>query len=169
MPDKTGKNIDVRTDLFFCLILLVLLAVFFIAASGYKPVTRRAPLLVMIPLAFMLLIEALKIIQKLRSLKRVDPTLSLVPKIDRHKLRKAAQILVWLIVLLGMIYVGGHIGGIAIFLLIFLKFVSRESWKITIGVSVGMTVGLFFLFEKILNVLLYRGIIYEIVSAWLWS
>ena len=123
----------------------------------------------MIPLAIMLLIEALQIIQKLRSLKRVDPTLSLVPKIDRHKLRKASQILVWLIVLLGMIYIGGHIGGIAIFLLIFLKFVSRESWKITIGVSVGLTIGVFFLFEKILGILLYRGIIYEFVSAWLWS
>ena len=75
----------------------------------------------------------------------------------------------WLVILLGMIYFAGHIGGITIFLLIFLKFVSRESWKITIGVSVGVTAGMFFLFEKILRVVLYRGVIYETVSAWLWS
>lgn len=165
----SGKDIDVQTDLLFCVILIFLLAIFFIAVSGYKPVTRRAPLMVMVPLAFMLLGEALKIIQNLRSLKREDTTQTLLPRIEKQKLGKAVQILVWLVILLGMIYFAGHIGGITIFLLIFLKFVSRESWKITIGVSVGVTAGMFFLFEKILRVVLYRGVIYETVSAWLWS
>ena len=169
MSVKTGKDIDVRTDLLFCLILILFLAVFFIAASGYKPVTRRAPMVVMVPLTFMLLGEVFKIIQKLRSLRREDTTQTFLPRIDRQKLGKGVQILVWLVILLGMIYFAGHIGGIPIFLLIFLKFVSREPWKITIGVSVGVIVGLFFLFEKVLNILLYRGLIYETVMAWLWS
>jgi len=165
----SNKKINVRADLLFSLLLIVLLAVFFIALSGYKPVTRRAPLVVMIPLTLMVLGETVRIIHKLRALKQEDPTQNLFPKLDKKKLAKALQIIVWLIALLVLIYFAGHLGGIIIFLLVFLKFVSKEPWKISVGVSAGVTLGLYVLFEKILLIPLYRGAIYDAVSAWMWS
>ncbi len=165
----SNKKINVQADFLFSLFLVALLVLFFIALIGYRPVTRRAPLVVMIPLALMVLGETVKITRKLRALKRENSTQTLLPRLDRKKLAKALQILVWLIILLLMIYFAGHLGGIMLFLFIFLKFVSKEPWKITVGVSVGTTLGLYVLFEKILMIPLYRGTIYDTVSAWLWS
>jgi hypothetical protein len=165
----SNKKINVQADLLFSLLLIILLVVFFIAMIDYKPVTRRAPLVVMIPLALMVLVETVKIVQKLRVQKRENSTQTFWPRLDRKKLSKALQILAWLIVLLVLIYFAGHLGGIILFLFVFLKFVSKEPWKISVGVSAGVTLGLYVLFEKILMIPLYRGVIYDVVSTWLWS
>ena len=165
----SNKKINVQADFLFSLFLVALLVVFFIALIGYKPVTRRAPLVVMIPLSLLVLGETIRITQKLRSLKRENSTQTLLPRLDKKELKKALQILAWLIILLVMIYFAGHIGGIILFLFMFLKFVSAEPWKIAVGVSAGVTLGLYVLFEKILLIPLYRGFIYDTVSTWLWS
>jgi hypothetical protein len=165
----SNNKINVQADFLFSLLLVALLVVFFIALIGYKPVTRRAPLVVMIPLSLLVLGETVRITQKLRSLKRENSTQTLLPRLDKKKLKKALQILGWLIILLVMIYFAGHIGGIILFLFIFLKYVSKEPWKIALGVSAGVTLGLYLLFEKILLIPLHRGAIYDTVSTWLWS
>lgn len=165
----SNKKINVQADFLFSLFLLALLVVFFIALIGYKPVTRRAPLVVMIPLSVLVLGETIRIIQKLRSLKGENSTRTLLPRLDKKELKKALQILAWLIILLVLIYIAGHLGGIILFLFMFLKFVSEEPWKISVGVSAGVTLGLYVLFEKILLIPLYRGFIYDTVIAWLWS
>lgn len=166
----SNKKINVQADFLFLLVLVALLMVFFVALLGYKPVTRRAPLLVMIPLSLMVLGETIRVLQKLRSQKRENSAASFfIPDFDRKMLKKAIQILAWLIVLLIIIYLAGHIGGIALFLCIFLKYVSGEPWRISLGVSAGVTLGLYVLFEKILMIPLHRGAIYEMASAWLWS
>ena len=165
----SDKKINVQADFLFSLLLIALLVVFFIALIDYRPVTRRAPLVVMIPLALLVLGETFKITRKLRALKRENSTQTLLPRLDRNKFAKASQILVWLIILLVMIYFAGHLGGILLFLVVFLKFVSKEPWKISLSVSAGVTLGLYALFEKILMIPLYRGAIYDAVSAWLWS
>lgn len=165
----SNKKINVQADFLFSLLLIALLVVFFIALIDYRPVTRRAPLVVMIPLALMVLGETFKITRQLRTLKRENSAQTLFPRLDRNKLTKASQILGWLIVLLVMIYFAGHLGGILLFLVVFLKFVSKEPWKLALGVSVGVTLGLYVLFEKILMIPLHTGAIYDAVSAWLWS
>ena len=165
----SNKKINVQADFLFSLFLIALLVVFFIALIGYKPVTRRAPLVVMIPLSLLVLGETVRITQKLRSLRRENSTQTLLPRLDKKELKKALQIIIWLIVLLVMIYFAGHLGGIILFLAMFLKFVSEEPWKISLAVSAGVTMGLYVLFEKILLIPLYRGAIYDTVSTWLWS
>lgn len=166
----SNKKINPQADFLFILFLIVLLIVFFIALAGYRPVTRRAPLVVMIPLSLMVLGETVRVIRRLRTVRRENPEEAFIlPRLDKKILKKALQIVVWLIILLIMIYFAGHVGGIAIFLLIFLRYISREPWKISMAVAVGATLGLYVLFEKILMIPLHRGVIYDTVSAWLWS
>jgi len=165
--DRRHKNI--RADLWFCLFLLALLAVFFTATISYKPVTRRAPMVVMIPLAFMLVGQLCLIIRKIRRLKPKDPNTDLFPSIEKQKIHKSIQILVWLVLLLAMVYLVGHVGGIAVFLFLFLKFVSQENWKISLCVTTGVTIGIHVLFERVLMIPLSGGLIYETIKDWLWS
>ncbi len=96
----SNKKIDVQADFLFSLVLVVLLVVFFIALIGYKPVARRAPLVVMIPLSLMVLGEVVRTTKRLRSVKRKNSTQTILPKLDKKKLKRAILILAWLIILL---------------------------------------------------------------------
>lgn len=165
--DKEKTNVQV--DLFFCLLLIALLVVFFVAARGYKPVTRRAPLLVMIPLAMMLVGQFVVLVRRLNRARNKTGENSLLPKIDAKKLRKAAQLLLWMMFLLLMIYFAGHVGGIALFLILFLRFASHERWSLSISLGLGVAAVLYALFEVGLKIVLSPGAIHKYVSAMIWS
>ncbi len=156
-------------DLLFCLLLIVLLAIFFVACLGYKPVTRRAPLVVMIPLSMMLVGQLVVLVRKLKHARTKPGENSLLPKIDAKKLRKAAQLLLWMVLLMLMIYFAGHVGGIALFLILFLRFASRERWFLSISLALAVTAALYALFEVVLKIVLYPGAIHKYVSAMIWS
>jgi len=163
------EKASVQTDLSFCLLLLVLLAVFFVAALGYKPVARRAPLIAMIPLAVMLLGQGAVLARKLKQTQTQNGQVSLWPTIETKKLGKGIRLLIWMILLMLMIYLAGHAGGTALFLILFLVFASHERWVLSISLSVGVTVSLYLLFEVILKITLYPGVIYEYLTALVWS
>jgi hypothetical protein len=165
--DKEKTNVQV--DLFFCLLLIVLLAVFFVASLGYKPVTRRAPLVVMIPLAMMLVGQFVILVRKLKRTRAKTVGNSLLPTIDTKKLWKAAQLLLWMALLMLMIYFGGHAGGVLLFLILFLRFASHERWFLSVSLGLGVTATLYVLFEVVLRIVLYPGAIYEYVTAMIWS
>jgi hypothetical protein len=164
-----NEKTNVRVDLFFCLFLIVLLVVFFVATLGYKPVTRRAPLIVMIPLAIMLVGQLAVLVNKIKKTRAKTVENSLLPKIDAEKLRKAVQLLLWMMFLLLMIYIAGHVAGILLFLILFLRFASHERWLLSISLGLGVTVALYVLFEVILRIALSPGVIYKYGSASIWS
>lgn len=156
-------------DLFFCLLLIVLLVIFFVASLGYKPVTRRAPLIVMIPLAMMLVGQFVVLVRKLKHGGAKTVESFLLPTIDAKKLRKAGELLLWMALLMLMIYLAGHAGGIALFLILFLRFASRERWFLSISLALAVTAALHVLFEVVLKIVLYPGAIHKYVSAMIWS
>lgn len=163
--DTSDKNI--LLDLLFCLFLIAMLVVFFVAVFGYSPLTRRAPMVVMIPLAAMLLGQTVITTKKFNRLKSASPVFSFFPKDLHENFKKGVQVLAWLVFLLLVIYLAGHIAGIALFLLIFLRFVSKESWLLAVSVSTGIPIAMHILFEKFLMIQLYQGFIYIHLSDWL--
>jgi hypothetical protein len=163
------EKTNVQVDLFFCLLLIVLLVIFFVASLAYKPVTRRAPLVVMIPLAMMLVGQFVVLVRKFKHAGAKTVENSLLPKIDAKKLRKAVQLLLWMALLMLMIYFAGHAGGILLFLILFLRFASHERWFLSISLGLGVTATLYVLFEVVLRIVLYPGAIYEYVTAMIWS
>ena len=169
MAVDDNEKPNVRSDLLFCLLLVVLLVVFFVAVLGYKPVTRRAPLIVMIPLAVMVVGQAAVLVKKLRQTRAENVESSLLSKIETKKLGKAAQLFLWMVFLMLMIYLAGHACGIALFLILFLKFASHERWLLSISLGLGVSVALYVLFEVALRIILYPGAIYKYVSALVWA
>ncbi|MBW2410289.1 MAG: tripartite tricarboxylate transporter TctB family protein [Deltaproteobacteria bacterium] len=165
MPSKETDKSNVGADLVFCLFLFAMVVVFFIMAIGYKSVTRHAPMVVLIPLAFLLLLQIALAIKKLIGIKDSGGTLSLQVKIERKNLWRGGQLFLAMITLIIMIYFCGQLFGIALFLILFLRFFSRESWILALSLGIGVTVGLHLLFEKILGIPLYPGAIYKYVSG----
>ena len=130
-----------------------------------KPVTRHAPMVVLIPLAFLLILQIGLSIKKLKGIKDSGGRLSLQPKIERKSLWRGSQLLLGMVILMFMIYFCGQLFGIALFLVLFLRFFSRERWVLTLSIAIGVTLGLHLLFEKILGIPLYPGAIYKYVSG----
>lgn len=167
-PDRK-KEVNLQADLLFCLLLLLLLLVFFVATLGYKPIARRAPLIVMLPLAGMLIGQVVVLVKKLRQRQSEDVEVSLLPTIEAEKLKKALFLSLWMILLMLMIYFAGHAGGIALFLVFFLRFTSHERWGLSISLGLGVTFALYVLFEVILKIPLFPGAIYTYTTALIWS
>ena len=59
----------------------------------------------------------------------------------------------------------GQVIGIALFLVAFLRFASRERWIVSILLGICVTAGLHVLFEVILRIPLYQGVIYKYFSG----
>jgi hypothetical protein len=156
-------------DLLFCAFLIVLLGVFFFAATDYSSASRRAPLVVMIPMALMVLGLTWATIAKIRRTKSASTLGTVLKEMDPDALSRGAIILLWLFLLLLFFYFAGHLGGTALFLLIFIRFVSKESTRTAVLVAVGVTIAIYILFERVLMISLNEGWIYHMVTGWLYS
>lgn len=164
MSSKETDKSNVGADLLFCLFLFGLVVIFFIMAIGYKPVTRHAPMVVLIPLAFLLILQIALSIKKLKGIKDSGGTL-FQSKIETKNLLRGSQLFLGMAILIIMIYFCGQLFGIALFLILFLRFFSRERWTLALALGIGVTLGLHLLFEKILGITLYPGAIYKYVSG----
>jgi hypothetical protein len=166
------KTKEIRTlyfDLLFCLFLILLLVVFFIAAKDYSWASRRAPFVIMVPMVLMVAGQTWAVIVKLRRLRSAQSTGMATLKLDPRDVTKASQILIWLVLLLVFFYVAGHLGGTALFLFVFLRFVSRESLRTAAFVAIGVTASVYVLFERILLISLYEGWVFYFISDWFYS
>ena len=165
MSSKGTDKSNIGADLLFCLFLFVLVVVFFIMALGYKSVTRNAPMVVLIPLGLLLILQIALSIKKLKGFKDSGDTLSLNPKIEKESLWRGIQLFLGMVILMFMIYFFGQLFGIALFLILFLRFFSRERWILALSLGIGVALGLHILFERILMLPLYPGAIYKYLSG----
>lgn len=156
-------------DLMFSVFLILLLVIFFWAAKDYSWASKRAPLVIMIPVLAMVLAVTASIIVKIRTIRAADTAGRKTFRMDPEDVSKGFQILIWLVLLLLFFYVAGHLGGTALFLFVFIRFVSRESLRTAILVAAGVTVAIYILFERVLLISLYEGWIYDMITSWLYS
>jgi hypothetical protein len=156
---QSGEQKNVMADFIFTIILSILLVVFLIDAVGFHPVARRAPMVVMIPLILLIIIQIIR----LTRVVSFSAMIEFIAKIFNGKeenYKKVFQITLWMIVLIASIYVVGHYVGSALFLFVLLRIISREKWSSTLLIMVIVPVILYVLFEYLLGLQLYRGILY---------
>lgn len=158
-------------DTLFTLVLLAFAVVFTVLSLGYSENARLVPLLVLVVM-FVLLAAVLAIQRSDRVAAYFEQqSSSLQDKFDTTEdaadvetdlptMRVSAiKILVWMVLLLGVIYVAGHIVGIFVFLL----FIYWEHGEQSIGralvYSLINTLFIYFVFRVGLNARLYDGLL----------
>ncbi len=62
-----------------------------------------------------------------------------------------------LVALLALTHIIGMYFATMLFLLFYLRFVGRHDWLLTISISLGLPIGLFFFFEGMLKIILPKG------------
>lgn len=137
-----------------------------IAALSYDFVSARTPLVIIVPLFLLILTQ----FNRSRRESKSEILLSdfkQVLKGQNEKFNGVAGLLGWTILLMLLIFIAGHYVGIAAFMFVLVRLVSKEDKLLSVLTSTGVTVVIFFLFERGFNIELYRGLIYKLVSGYL--
>ena len=165
--NKASGN-NTTLELFFVVLIGLAFSAALVAALGYTFVSARTPLVILIPL--LLLIGAQ--INRTRKATNATTILSDLSQVMRGKNRKfnmVASMVGFIIMLMLLIFVAGHYVGVATFMYFLLNLISKESKLLSALVSTGVTAILYILFEIGFNIELYRGLIYNFLSGYLFA
>ena len=96
-------------------------------------------------------------------------SLSQVMRGKNRKFNLLAGMVGLIVMLMLLIFVAGHYVGVATFMYFLLNLISKESKLLSALVSTGVTAILYILFEIGFNIELYRGLIYNFLSGYLFA
>jgi hypothetical protein len=151
------------------LCVIVVMALFVLAALGtsltYDFASAIAPLCIIVPLLILIGV------QFRRTLKASNPqivalALSRIVKGENSVFNAIAVFIGWMAVLLAMIFLVGHYIGIAAFMFMLLRSVSKERFGLSLGVAVGVTAIIYVLFEYGFNIEMYRGLVFRMLASY---
>lgn len=153
-----------KAALELCFISLLGIAVIgaFIAALNYDFISARAPLFIMVPLILLIGVQFNRA-RKMSHARGLGEELSLAITGKNEDFNSVAGFIGLMVLLLLLIYVAGHYIGISVFMLVLLRWISGESWTLSLLVSAIVTVLIYFLFEHGFNIELYRGYLFRLL------
>lgn len=135
-----------------------------ISSLQYDMISARAPLCILAPL---LLLTGFHLNRARKAVRAEDVRrefLSLVQGGSRE-FNSSVVLMGWMSFLLAAIYAVGHYFGMVVFMFLLLRFAAREPAGLSLGVSAGVTLITYLLFEHVFNIELYRGLLLDVVLA----
>ena len=147
-------------------VLAIALLLFFggmiIMATDLHPLVRLFPLVVCVPMLVLVCIQLLAeyfpkvktVLDKISNKQESNQA----PKKSRPvsiRLRHELLIFAWLVVLFIFFCVLGILPSVVLFLILFLKIASKQSWKVTVGITLGVLAFMYLLFGVILEMTLF--------------
>ena len=167
--DSNLKSLEEKRKaaLELCFITLVGLAVMagFFAALTYDFISARVPLFVMVPLLLLIFVQINRTRRQTRG-RNVLAELSLAFSGQNSEFNAVAGFVGLMVLLLLLIYVAGHYVGISVFMLTLLRLISKESWALSLTITVVVTALIYMLFEHGFNIELYRGYVFRMLSLY---
>lgn len=148
-------------EMMFIVIVGIIVLLAFIRSLSYAWVSARTPIVIMVPL---LILISVQIVRLRRIIHRgaVSGYVRAVLKGSDSRYRKISEIIFWMILLVFAIFIVGQYLGMALFMFILLRLVSRESWAKSLSISILVTVSIYLLFGFVFEIHLYDGMIYRL-------
>jgi len=142
----------------FALVMIVLFGAAIYFAVDFQPDERRAPLVVAVP-SFLLMIMVLA--DELRSRPPEKNEVKIAYRETLHVAearRRELAVILWILLLVAMIYVLGFLWAVPLYLLAMLKLRGRETWRVSVFLTAGTVVVIYFFFVSLLKVNLHPGL-----------
>lgn len=160
VPQETNGIVRDKStlELVFITITGVLVVCAFITALTYEGSSGVAPLCIMVPLLVLIGLQFKKTLRA-SHVDRVVSELTSVVTGGNRVFNGALVFTGWMAVLVGLIFLAGHYIGIAVFMFVLLRVVSKESTVMSAGVSVSVTLLIYLLFEYAFRIEMYRGVL----------
>ncbi len=156
---------EVVLQLCFIAIFGLVVASAFFAALSYDISSAMAPLIILVPLMLLVGVQFTHYASESRGLN-IAGTLAEVAGGKNTTFNNVATFCGWVVFLLLLIFVAGHYAGIAAFMYILLKYIAKEKTILAVSISIGVTLFIYILFEHVLGMELYRGMIYRISAGY---
>ncbi len=165
--NKVSGN-NTTLELFFVVLIGLAFSAALVAALNYDFVSARTPLVILVPL--LILIGAqINRTRKATNIKAIKSSLSRVAAGNDRKFKMVAGLVGLIVMLMVLIFVAGHYIGVATFMYVLLNVISKESKLLSALVSTGVTAILYVLFEIGFNIEMYRGLIFNFLSGYLFA
>jgi len=145
-------------EVVFLVVIGVVVVLAFLEALTYSLVSARTPYVIMVPLLILIAIQARRL-WRVRAEFGIRERFSDALAGNTPQLNAVVKISAWLIVLVAMIAVFGHLAGVFVFSLILMRMLAGESWVLALAVAGMTTLFIFGVFEYVFNIELYRGLI----------
>lgn len=140
-------------------------------AMNYSQTPRTFPLMVGVPMiiltGFQTLIDFFPGLSKkysdlgaLDAERIYDKAKVLKKEKDPNHYKKELEIFLWLAVAVGLILLTGILYGMPLFIFIFLKYRYAQEWKLSLGLPLGTLIMMYFVFERVLSIRLYKGMFF---------
>ena len=136
----------------------------FVRALSYDFISARAPLVIMVPLLILIAAQ----FRHTRAVTQRDilhSELSQAARGQNRTLNIAIGFIAWMALLLVLIFVIGHYAGMAAFMFVLLRMVSKETTLLSVSVTAAVTGVVYLLFEHVFNIELYRGLLLRLLSG----
>lgn len=164
---EEGQQKKDKTALELCFIIalgLIVLAAFSVSLT-YDIVSARAPLVIMTPLLVLIGVQIRRTLRTARHAS-VPGQIGRAFRGKNGTFNAVFGFLGWMLMLLGLIFVTGHVAGIALFMFILMYLVAEEELVLSLSVTAVVTLLIYLLFEFVFNIELYRGLIYRIWAGY---
>lgn len=161
-----------REELVFNLSLLAVIVLMLAINFNYRPGARRVPMLIGICTVGLLVATTVQLFKKTTRKDKPDNEtegqltekvlgLEAPPKNDHaaYPEKKDAVIIIWLLFLTAASYLIGFLLAIPLYMFLFLFVFARESWKTSLGMSIGIFVVIYLVFVKVLNIEVFKGLL----------
>lgn len=160
VPDN-GKA--VAEFIFVVALGLVTLAALF-ASLSYDFVSARTPLTILAPMLVLIGIQFNRVRKKVTAAELHGEVRRVVSG-QRARFRSAFALMFWMFFLLAVIWLAGHYAGMAVFMFVMLRMVSKEGLLMSLGVTTGVTVTIYALFAHVFSIELYRGLLLDVIES----
>ena len=151
-------------ELGFIALVGLIVASAFMQAMSYNSTSASAPIVIMVPL---LILTAMQIRHYYLATRGMSVPVVIGQIISgRSTFSNVAAFCGWIVFLLVLIYLTGHYVGIATFMYILLSYIAREKTGLSVSISLGVTLFIYLLFEHVLGMELFRGMIYRLSAGY---
>jgi len=150
--------------IFVALLILVLVAAIF-EAWTYSFVAARPPLIILGVALLLVIIQARRLRKGIVGVLIGEELKKSLQKKD-SVVRKVAAITGCMLALVAAMVVAGQHIAVGLFIFILMYYVSKESFKLSFNVALGTIAVIFLLFEWVLDIELYRGIVYLLLNGY---
>jgi hypothetical protein len=154
--------LKLRPQLFFSLVWLVFFIVWVYLAKDWRLQARLYPWAIGIPMVILAIVQ---VILDLKGIQRKETDAAPVdfrfsqgtdPKVAR---RRTLNIFGWILGFFAAIYFLGFVISIPLLVFTYLKFQSRESWALSVGLTVGAFLIFYSLFVRLLTLPFPEGVL----------
>jgi hypothetical protein len=152
-------------ELCFISVLGLIVASAFSEALTYSSTSAMAPLIILVPMLGLVGFQIMHCISATRDMNAAG-TLVQVAGGKNIPVNNVVGFCGWIVFLLMLIFVAGHYAGIAAFMYILLNYIAKEKTTVAVATAVGVTLFIYVLFEQVLSMELYRGMIYRISAGY---